>query len=173
MPMSMKLHKSLTLRARQRGVSMVEALVALLVMSIGMLGIAGLYVTSLQANRTALIRTQAVNLVNDMTDRIRANPMARADYGLAEKWKDAPTDQSCADGANNCSVTNLAQDDLFRWTTDVKALLPGAPTMKVTYTAAALKGQTDNYVVEVTWNEPGEATSFSYLGTLNMTPVIK
>jgi type IV pilus assembly protein PilV len=171
--MSMKLHKSVTVRARQRGVSMVEALVALLVMSIGMLGIAGLYVTSLQANRTALIRTQAVNLVNDMVDRIRANPMARKDYDLTETWKDAPLDQDCADGANNCSVTNLAQDDLFRWTTDVKRVLPGAPTMKVTYTEAAKTGQTDNYLVQVTWNEPGEVTSFSYQGTLNMTPVIK
>ena len=67
----------------QRGVSLVEALVALVVMSIGMLGIAALYIESVKANRGALLRTQAVALVLDMADRIRANRLARGTYALA------------------------------------------------------------------------------------------
>lgn len=172
--MSMNLYRLAAARARQRGVSMAEALVALLVMSIGMLGIAGLYITSLQSNRTALLRTQAVNLVNDMIDRIRANPMARDNYDLAVKWKDAPVSQDCDDSSKgNCSTTKLAEDDLYRWTESVKSLLPGSPTMKVSYTAAAKSGQPDNYLVQVTWSEPGEKTAFSYQAALNMTPVTK
>jgi type IV pilus assembly protein PilV len=169
--MSLKMRELAAVRARQRGISMAEALVALLVMSIGMLGIAGLYVTSLQANRTALLRTQAVTLVNDMIDRIRANPMARDKYDLTAAYGDNPVSQDCVAGEKNCSVDKLAQDDLYRWKESVKAILPGAPTVKVTYTAAASATLPDNYVVQVTWAEPGETGRFSYTGTLNMISV--
>ena len=58
---------------RMAGISMVEALVALVIISVGMLGIAGLYLCSLQAGRSANLRMQAVNLTTDLADRIRAN----------------------------------------------------------------------------------------------------
>ena len=62
-------------RKGQRGFSLIEVLVALVVLSIGMLGIAALYVDSLRSGRTAIHRTQAVILVSDMAERIRANPL--------------------------------------------------------------------------------------------------
>jgi prepilin-type N-terminal cleavage/methylation domain-containing protein len=90
-----------------RGFSIVEAMVALLVLSIGMLGIAGLYVTTLRASGSALLRTHAVNLAADMADRIRANPTAGAAYA------GGAADNSCAGGGVDCSPTQLAADDLF------------------------------------------------------------
>lgn len=69
--------------ASQAGVSLVESLVALLVLSIGLLGIAGLFVDNVKNSRTALLRTQAINLVTDMADRIRANSSAQAAYDIA------------------------------------------------------------------------------------------
>ena len=87
----------------QRGVSLVEALVALLVLSIGMLGIAGLFVESVRNSRSALLRSQAVNLVADMADRIRANAGDPATQGCAP---------SSGDTGNNCSPAERAQDDL-------------------------------------------------------------
>ena len=62
-----------------RGFSMIELLVAVLVMGIGVLGITGLQMVSLQNNRGALVRAEAVQLAYDMLDRIRANP--GANYG--------------------------------------------------------------------------------------------
>lgn len=67
----------------QRGVTIVEGLVALVILSVGMLGIASLYVASLKTGRTALTRTNAVNLVNDMLDSIRANGTATTSYRFA------------------------------------------------------------------------------------------
>ena len=46
----------------QQGFSLVEVLIALIIMSVGMLGIAGLYVQSLQAGRTSLFRHHSVTL---------------------------------------------------------------------------------------------------------------
>ena len=77
------MHTSMLVTSRlQRGFSLVEAMVALMVLSIGMLGIAGLYVESLRAGRTAIYRTQAINLASDMAERIRANAQA-GDMGQA------------------------------------------------------------------------------------------
>jgi Tfp pilus assembly protein PilV len=54
--------------------SLVEVLVALVVLSIGLLGIAQVLINGMRTSHAALLRTQAVNLVADMADRIRANP---------------------------------------------------------------------------------------------------
>jgi len=58
---------------RRRGVTLVEMLVALLVISIGLLGLAGLQNVSLQYNHSSYLRTNANNLAYDIADRMRAN----------------------------------------------------------------------------------------------------
>jgi type IV pilus assembly protein PilV len=155
---------------RQRGITIVESLVALIVLSVGMLGIAGLYVSSLKAQRTALTRTQAVSLVNDMIDRIRANPAARDAYDLAKKYSGNPQAQGCVDGAGNCTRSQLAQDDLARWRDEVKTELPNYKVMDVSVTTVA--GGADRYQVRLEWLEPGEPANFSYQGNFSVLPVI-
>ena len=66
----------MTILRKSKGFSLVEVLIALVIMSVGMLGIAGLYVHSMQAGRTSLFRHHAVTLAGDIADRIRANPRA-------------------------------------------------------------------------------------------------
>ena len=66
-------------RLGQRGFTIVEALVALVVLAVGMLGIASLYVTTLRASGSAMSRMQAINLASDLGDRIRANRTAEDD----------------------------------------------------------------------------------------------
>ena len=70
----------LNVTKKQQGFSLIEVLIALIIMSVGMLGIAGLYVQSLQAGRTSMFRHQAVALAGDVADRIRANPTAGISY---------------------------------------------------------------------------------------------
>jgi len=165
-------------RANESGVSLVEALVALVVMSVGMLGIASLYVASLKANRTALVRTQAVLLVNDMSDRIRANPRGRGAYALST-YADGPQPGGCAgDPEANCDAQQLAQDDLARWLATVRATLPGSPAADVEYVAAANAGFPDRYRIEVRWSEPrdlrasqAQSPAFRYQNNLELIAV--
>lgn len=163
----MSAHKKAPTRARQRGITMVESMVALLVLCIGMLGIASLYVASLQANRTALLRTQAVSLVNDMMDRIRANPQARAGYDTSKVVVEA---KDCQNGKDNCSYANLAIDDLYRWQEAIKQALPAGAKSTVAVTTSVTAP--DQYIVKISWNEPGETNSLSYQGVLNLIPVL-
>jgi len=155
-----------------RGVTIVEALVALVVLSVGMLGIASLYVSSLKAERSAQIRVQAVTLVSDMGDRIRANAPARDFYGM-KKYGGNPVTHDCVASATAfCSVTTLAEDDLARWVDSAKALpgTPTAPKATVVYTAAATAGQPDRFQIVVAWREPGDKADVTYQNNLEIIP---
>lgn len=149
-----------TPRRRIRGITMVESLVALVVTSVGMLGIAGLYVTGIKAGRSALLRTQAVNLASDMADRIRANRRAVMAYDM-DAYGGAPAEQGCVGDA--CTPEELAEDDLARWVASIEATLPGRPlaTADVQVTDEAAPAA-DRYAVTVTWHEAGEVTESTY-----------
>jgi len=165
---------------RHGGFTIVEALVALVVLSIGMLGIASLYVTSLKANRNALIRSQAVNLVNDMADRIRANPRARGAYDMAA-YGGAPAKHSCV-VTSNCVAADLAEDDLAWWLASVTSPATGLTGANVTgnvvYAAAAATGLPDTYTITTQWTDAGDKTAtsatpptLSYSAILQMIPL--
>lgn len=130
---------------------MVEALVALVVISIGMLGIAALYLASLEGSRTAALRSQAVSLASDIADRIRANRAGAGDYNSAD-YGGAPAAQGCR--AAECTAEELAEDDLNRWFAAINAALPGNPTGEVAFTPGAA-GTPNTYVIRVAWSEAG------------------
>ncbi len=144
---------------RQNGISIVESLVALVILSIGMLGIAGLYLQSVQANRTALARTVAVQLVNDMADRIRSNRSGRGDYSAVKGTP--PTAPAATCTTASCTPAQLAKQDIWVWYQSVVAALPKGgdgkttPQVAVTYTPGATSSDPDRYVVETAWKEPG------------------
>ncbi len=142
------------LKGRQavRGFSLVESLVALVVLSVGMLGIAGLYVSSLKAGRSALVRTQAVNLATDIADRIRANRAGRGAYDTDE-YGGEPEVQPCM-GAD-CSAEQLAEDDLARWMTTLRQVMPGNAVGTVTYAEQA-GAAPEVYTILISWRESGE-----------------
>jgi type IV pilus assembly protein PilV len=157
--------RTLTKRqAGQSGFSLVEVLVALVVLSVGMLGIAVMFVQSVRSSRTAILRTQAVNLVSDMADRVRANANAQNAYDTDEYGGD-PEVQSCAPDSDvrtgvNCDVEELAEDDLARWQKAVRLALPalrdGPAQAEVHYFAPAAEGQPERYQIRVAWREPNE-----------------
>ncbi len=92
------------------GFSLVELLVAVLVMGIGVLGVTALQMVSLQNNRSALDRGQAVELAYDMMDRIRANPGANYAVALGAS---PPAATDCI--ANACSADQMKDFDLATW----------------------------------------------------------
>lgn len=98
------------------GYTLMEVLVAVLVMGVGVLGITGLQMLSLQNNRAALMRTEAVLQANDILDRIRANPGVGA-RGAAYDGLDIgdapPAAQNCV--SNPCSSAQMVEFDQAVW----------------------------------------------------------
>ena len=130
---------------------MVEAMVALVVLAVGMLGIAGLFVMTLRAGGNAIYRMQAVNLAQDIADRIRANKLAVVAYqGPAANGNcDGP-------GSVDCAPALLAANDLAIWTAQITAALPGGAGL-VVVTPPAVAGQPATYSITVSWVEQGQA----------------
>jgi type IV pilus assembly protein PilV len=129
----------------QRGFSLVEVLIALIIMSVGMLGIASLFVQSMQAGRTSMFRHHAVTLAGDVADRIRANTQAFGAYTAA-----TGTDNSCVDGGVVCSNTEIAAQDILQFQDQAAATLPGGNVV-ITFNNVALPPE---YTIRVNWNEP-------------------
>ena len=137
---------------RARGFSIVEVLVALVVLATGMLGIASLYVTTLRASGSAISRMQAVNLASDLGDRIRANRTAGEAYeGAAADPADAG---DCHGTTADCTPAEIAAQDLLLWNAQIADTLPTGATGTVTVTDAG--GGINTYEVQIVWTEPGE-----------------
>ena len=163
--------------ARQvRGFSLIEVLVALVVLSIGLMGIASMQVVGLQFNQQALTTTRAVELAADMADRIRANPGATNDittpgdaYNVGFAPPSAAPATNCSDRLGNtvgaftaCSNVQLARYDIWEWKTTLQAatgsgLADGLGA--VTYTWNADR-QLAVYVIDISWSERGETAHY-------------
>lgn len=141
---------------RQAGLSMVEVLVALVVMSVGMLGIASLYVTTLQAKTTSLSRMKAVNLAYDLADRIRANPNGAASYVVTNALTVTAPSETCR-STTSCTPPQMAAADLAQWRdilTNASTGLPGAVAASIVQTAAATATTPLVLTIQLGWSEP-------------------
>jgi type IV pilus assembly protein PilV len=136
------------------GFSLVEVLIALIIMSVGMLGIAGLYVHSMQAGRTSLFRHHAVMLAGDVADRIRANPLGGAAY-------EGAGNKICAVGGADCTAADMAANDVALWLEQAAASLPDG-TVAVVYNDALVPS---TYSVTVRWSEAGYDVDPTYVVT--------
>lgn len=137
---------------QQHGFTLVEVLIALVVLAIGMLGIAALYIEGLRASRTALVRSEAVTLATDIADRIRTNPEGGAAYAGAAAG--APN-ASCLPGGAGCTPQELAAHDLRVWLDALAAALPGG-TGTINYLdVSPTDGIPAAYDVTVSWTEAG------------------
>jgi type IV pilus assembly protein PilV len=147
----MKRHKAN--KASQRGVTLVEILVTVVIISVGLLGIAALHTVSLRNGQYAHTRSQASSLANDIIDRMRSNKT------IAE----TSTAYVIAVGtAAPSTPATLAERDLKEWKDGLAAALPGGDGSVAQNTIA---GRT---VVRVTvqWGEHQDTTSFSTTAAL-------
>ena len=135
------------MKRSQRGFSLVEALVALVVLSVGLLGIAALYVSALRFGRNALLRSDAVTLAGDMADRIQANGSGGAGYALAAG---ATNTAVAACSTNGCTAAQMATTDKAQWKALLAQALPaGTGTIAVDTTTTPT-----TYTITVNWTEP-------------------
>ena len=129
-------------RQQQRGVSMLEVLIALVLLVTTLLGATALQITGLHTNRSAYYRSQASVVAYDIADRIRLNSTyATGDndrYSITTSSAALPSASSCDTAANGCSAENIRNLDLREWSehfidvtgvghdgSDYQALLPG------------------------------------------------
>lgn len=134
--------------SRMRGATLVEVLAALLILAVGLLGIAALYVDNLRNGRTAMLRTQAATLAADMADRIRVH---RAGGNAFTRI----TGQRCTEPSPDASAEESAARELACWQDEVGRQLPNG-TGTVARDSSTLP---PTYTVTVSWAETGAGTA--------------
>lgn len=98
-------------QSAQHGFAMMEVLISVVILSVGLLGLAGLQVIGMKGTQHANMKTQATLLTQSLLEKIRANP--NGDYEQTVDCSNSiPID--CGLLANTCSVDQLASYDLYR-----------------------------------------------------------
>lgn len=121
----------------QEGATLIEVLIAIVVLSIGLLGLAGLQVTSVQSNHSAYQRSQATLLAYDLADRMRAN---RTEALTNAYLVDFPTSSS-----SNAVTGTQAAKDKAEWLNNLARNLPNG-TGKVEKTGNLI-------TIQVRWDD--------------------
>jgi type IV pilus assembly protein PilV len=115
--------------SKNYGFSLLEVLISLVILSVGMMGLAGLKVVAIKGTNEAHFRHEASLLIMDMADRIRANP-AGVDNGSYEAHGgiSIATDKSPSTMCNNnaCDPDELATYDMYSVALNLSRTVPGS-----------------------------------------------
>lgn len=119
------LQKLTPFRSRmQRGIALIESLVAIVVMALGILGILGVQMRTLADTQTGVRRAQAIRLIEDLSERIQTSPNGLGGMeAYALDWKSKLSDSTeCETKA--CDNTKLAAYNVAVWINSVRRALP-------------------------------------------------
>lgn len=136
--MKLKNIRQYNLPCSQSGMTLIEVLVSMLLLSIGMLGIAGLQAATSKYNINTTARSEIAVLLSDFADQVRANPdvagnnyvtgvTSTPEYALVSDWATQKTDgltisKNCL--TTSCSISERATYDMLNWRTKVRTSLP-------------------------------------------------
>ena len=127
----------------QKGLSLIEVMIALAVFSFGLLALAALMASGLKYNTSALHRSYATSQAYDMADRMRANRKGLINYnGLSGLG----TDPGCIE--TGCTPEEMSQYDHWQWNRDNTRLLPEG-----TGTVSVKSSNPDIYTITISWND--------------------
>jgi type IV pilus assembly protein PilV len=104
------------IRKKQKGFTLLEVLVTLLIMSLGLLGLAGFVINSVKYSKSAYTTSIASTLAGDIVDRMRANSRTALAAGVS------PYTLAMGDATPN--GTSVAATDLAQWRSSLAAALP-------------------------------------------------
>lgn len=139
--------------ALTRGFTLIEILIAILVLSIGLLGLAGLQFAALRSTTQTYERTQAAAFAGELVDRMRTNRVAAAEgrFNL-DPFQIPASDADCENA--DCSPERAADFELTQWHERLRSALPGATaSIQQTCVAGLPCRLRSTHVVTVFWNE--------------------
>jgi len=133
---------------KQCGFTLLEVLIALLILSIGLLGLASLQTNGLRSNQMAGMRTTATQLAYDIADRMHANPagVAAQDYVIAISNTDPVIATDCE--STTCTPSQMAMYDLAQWRNAISTLPGGGSSITRTVTGTVV-----THTITVFWDE--------------------
>lgn len=142
---------------------------AVLIFSVGLIGLAGLLIVSTRSNQEAFVRTQVTFLASSMADRMRANPVALWEGKYDGDYPVDITDVPACDLDAACTPDQLVQRDQAIWATQLKTFLPGFGHTNITCKQDTSYNPSSQYnmrppysgrcTMTITWAERGYGSS--------------
>lgn len=154
---------------RQRGITLIESLVAIAVAALGILGIVGVQMRTLSDTQTTVRRAQSIRLIEDLSERLKVHPNAlnavnptgsgTASY-IGDTWASALTAPGTMCDTDKCTPAQLAAYDLWAWRTLVRNTLPaGDGVVFLTEGEDGATGNQRQLGVMLRWRENERAIS--------------
>ncbi len=139
-----------------KGFTIIEVLVAMVILSIGVLSLGLLQLTAVQNTQGGHMRSQAAILAYDVIDSMRANipAVANGDYRITFAQA-TPVAVDCYGPGANCTTAQMATTDLNRWRNVLTNYQPSGSGQVSTVNV----GITTQVIVAVTWVDPYSAES--------------
>jgi type IV pilus assembly protein PilV len=141
---------SLTHRTRACGFTLVEVLVSVVVLALGLLGIANMQMRALGHNQSSYFRSQAISLANDIADRMRANPDGLASYKTTPLPSVAPT-PNCVSA--DCDAGQMALTDLYQWGRSLATEMPNG--------TGVVTENNGVFTIAITWDDRENGSALS------------
>ena len=160
-----------TLHKRQRGITLIESMVALVIAALGILGILGVQMRTLSDTSTTVRRAQAIRLIDDLGERMRTNPNAMVNLGsYVSNFATNPAVGSCASG---CDHAALAAYDLAVWKQAVRNSLPlGQAEIFIPPAEAGVAAEQRRQLgIMIAWRENERDTTAAYKDDIDATKV--
>ncbi|MBV8157471.1 MAG: type IV pilus modification protein PilV [Dyella sp.] len=144
------------------GYTLLEAMIAVVIISVGLIGFLRLELLGMSATTTSTQRSKAVYLAYEMADRMRAN-LAGYAASAYSNLTSTPVNPGCV--STSCTSAQIAQNDYYEWSNEVSTLLQqGAAAVCLTSTilatatpaAPGCDGLGSRYAVMIWWTEDGK-----------------
>lgn len=142
--------RPMRMRKQLQGFTLIEVLVSLLILAVGLLGMASLMTTSMHSSHNAYSRNEASLLAYDIADRMRLNrELAISGNAYVLNEDDEPAAADCGD--DGCSAEEQAQLDLNHLYSELQSNLPGG-------TVQIARAATNQYSIILSWPSTFRAT---------------
>lgn len=143
---------------KNTGFTLIEVLIAMLVLAIGLLGLAGLQASSLRNNQSAYHRSQVTQLAYDIADRMRANSVDAEKFAGSKYIMVQPViataKANCTAVAGVCSTADMAENDLKEWNDAVTSTLPSGQ--------GTIAQGSSIYSITISWDDNRDGNNLSF-----------
>lgn len=144
------------------GFTLIEVLISMIILALGLLGLASLQGISLKNNQDAFLFSQANALVYEMSDRIKAN---RLGWGAIPTAPASDCATSCSDAATSCSPAQMAASDYCYWLQKAVTTLSPNATVSIASSSATSStvcaGSAPSLCLTMTWSRINQSLSTS------------
>jgi type IV pilus assembly protein PilV len=167
-------HMQHLVQPQQRGITLIESLVAIVVVALGILGVLGVQMRTLSDTRTSVYRGQAIRMIEDLSERMKAHPNALVSidsYTIAWRPGPAPTPPAAklCTGATTCTPAEFAAFDLLEWKRNLERNLPLGDATVFYAPAEPNAGSRRQLGVMIRWRENERSTDNAFLADLLTT----